>query len=215
MAYSTLGALIYIYSVFSPYRIADYISKSLPSELNYVQLAVVFALAAALLVGKRKTLNLLLIAFGAFEGYVLSAAISSRFPMSQQTDILVMLALTVTIAYIVFKLSRPAISAFLALTVGATYIALAGPIYTAPYITVAAFVIIFIFYKHIASVIAALLGSILLLLFLIELNLPGVTPYVITIAAFAMSVLIRHFVSRMGAAKFPWTKRARATRLRN
>lgn len=198
MAYSAVNILLYLYSVFSPYHIAGYLSQFLPGQLNYLQLGLILALSVALLVGKRKMLNLLLLLFGGFEGYVASRSLMAYITFSSEIALILTLALAAAGAFLVYKLSRIAISAFLALTIGSMFIALGGVATTAPIATVAAFVVIYIFYKYVASVIAALLGSVLLLLFLVQLNIPGFTPYVISAAAFALSVLIRYAASRAG-----------------
>lgn len=215
MAYSGVEIIAYLYSVFSPYKVADYISKSLPDQLGYIQLGLLFALAVALMVGRRRMLNLLLLAFGGFEGYVAATALTAAVALSRELTLIVILVLAVAGALVVYKISRVAICAFIALTAGAMLLTLG--IYTgaAPFISIAVFVVAYIFYKYIASVIAALIGSILLLLFLIQLDIPGATPYVLSAAAFALSVTVRHMVSRIGGEKGKVDRHAAANRANN
>lgn len=215
MAYSAVGIIVYLYSLFSPYRIAEYISANIPQELTYAQMAFVFVLAAALLIGKRRTLNALLLLFGAFEGYVLASFILPHISVGPETALAATLISMGAVAYLVYKAARFAISAYLALLLGTAYIALVGQAATAPLVTVAAFVAAFIFYRYIASVVAALLGSALLLLFLIELNIPGFAPYLISASAFALSILVRYAASRVTEGRARAARRARLNRMRN
>ncbi len=215
MAYTAVGLITYIYSLFSPYKIADYISNSLPAGLGYVQMGAVFILAVALLVGRRKMLNLLLLGFGAFEGYVGAVGLIAGLHISAESALIVTICIMAAGAYLVYALSKFAITAFLALTAGYVFIAAGGHITLAPVVTVIAFAAIYLFYRYVSTVVAALLGSILLLLFLIQLNIPGFTPYILSATAFSLSILIRYAFSRIVAVRAGSSGRPALHRARN
>lgn len=206
--------LIYVYSIFSPYRIADYISGSLPAELTSFQLVLVLALAIALMVGKRRTLSFLLLAFGAFEGYVVAASFLTSFPVDQQTALLLTVIFVAGGAYLVYRLSRLAITAYLALTIGSVYLAVGGSVSVAPFVTLGALVVLYLLYRYVSYFVAALLGSVLLLLFLIQLHIPGFTPYLIAAASFSVSVTVRYLSSRLVSGRGS-SRRSSPARARN
>jgi hypothetical protein len=191
---SVLGA---IYGSFSPWSIASLLSRYIGARPNPGILLFILALAAGLIIGGRKTWNMIFLSYGAATGFALSLLLVSALDLSGVWLIALILVPLIS-AVLFYRLSRLLVSAAVALTGAGIILSLTHSAAYAAVVSVAAFAVSYVFYKGLSSLLAALLGSSLLMLFFIELGIPFASPLVLSLVCFSTGMLLRYLVSVIG-----------------
>ncbi len=190
-----LSLLMYIYGIFSPWSMATEISRHAGFSPQPELLAIIFATGVGLIVAGRKLWNALFLLYGGIVGYFIAIYASGVVPHFGY-EYLMFAALPLLFALLFFSKARLLVSAAIAITAGSIVLSISH-IGTAIVLSAVVFAAAYIFYRALSSVLAALLGSTLLLLFFIELNLPYASPVILSLLAFSVGMLLRYVTVRV------------------
>ncbi len=189
-----LGILSAVYGSFSPWSIASLLSKDIGARPDPGVLLFILALAVGLIIAGRKMWNMIFISYGAAAGFALSLLLFNALGLSGAW-LVVLIVVPVVSAVLFYKLSRLFVSAAIAVTGAGIILSLTHSLAYSVSLSVAAFAVAYIFYRSLSALLAALLGSSLLLLFFIELGIPSASPLVLSLICFTTGILLRYLVS--------------------
>ncbi len=188
--------LMYIYGLFSPWSMATEISRYAGFRPQPELMAIIFATGVGLIIAGRRLWNALFLLYGGIVGYFIAIYVSGIVPQFHY-EYLMFVALPLLFAVLFFSNARLLVSAAIAITAGSVAMSLVPDFGTAIVLSVIVFAVAYIFYRILSSLLAALLGSTLLLLFFIEMKIPYASPIMLSVLAFSVGMLLRFATVRM------------------
>ena len=195
MAY-LLNLLMYIYSVFSPWTVASEISHYAGIRPQPALMGLIFITGVGLIIAGRKLWNALFLLYGSIVGYFIALYISISVPAFAY-EYLIFVALPLLFAILFFSKARLLVSATVAIIAGSIAMSVSLSVGMAIVLSATVFAAAYLFYKTLSSLLAALLGSTLLLLFFIEMNIPFASPVLLSITVFSIGMLLRYAAARL------------------